>query len=190
LKPAQKVLIHAGAGGVGTFAIQLAKHLGATVTTAASARKFDLVRSLGADVIVDYKTTPFDDVERDQDMVFDTQGGDTLLRSFACVKPGGVVVTVGGVPDAKFARAWGLSLPIQWALAFMTRKITRLAKQRPARFEYWFMKASGEQLAAIAKLVENGVVKPVVDKKYPLDAAPEALAFESGRAAGKVVVEA
>jgi len=101
------------------------------------------------------------------------------------------VLTVGGVPDAKFARAWGLSLPIQWALAFMTRKITRLAKQRPARFEYWFMKASGEQLAAIAKLVENGVIKPVVDKKYPLDAAPEALAYvESGRAAGKVVVEA
>ena len=191
LKPAQKVLIHAGAGGVGTFAIQLAKHLGATVTTTASARNHDLVRSLGADVIVDYKTTRFDDVVRDQDMVFDTQGGDTLLRSFTCVKPGGVVVTVGGVPDAKFARAWGLSLPIQWALAFMTRKITRLAKQRPARFEYWFMKASGEQLAAIAKLVENGVIKPVVDKKYPLDAAPEALAYvESGRAAGKVVVEA
>ena len=149
------------------------------------------MRSLGADVIVDYKTTRFEDVVRDQDLVFDTQGGDTLLRSFACVKPGGVVVTVGGVPDAKFARAWGLSLPIQWALAFMTRKITRLAKQRPARFEYWFMKASGEQLAAIATLVENGVIKPVVDRKYPLDAAPEALAYvESGRAAGKVVVEA
>lgn len=95
------------------------------------------------DVIVDYRTTPFHDVVRDQDMVFDTQGGDTLLRSFTCVKPGGVVVTVGGVPDAKFARAWGLSLPIQWALPLMTRKITRLAKQRPARFEYWFMKASG-----------------------------------------------
>jgi len=88
LKPAQKVLIHAGAGGVGTFAIQLAKHLGATVTTTASARNHDLVRSLGADVIVDYKTTPFDDVVRDQDMVFDTQGGDTLLRSFTCVKAG------------------------------------------------------------------------------------------------------
>jgi alcohol dehydrogenase len=185
------VLIHAGAGGVGTFAIQLAKHLGATVTTTASARNHDLVRSLGADVIVDYKTTPFDEVVRDQDMVFDTQGGDTLLRSFTCVKPGGVVITVGGVPDAKFARAWGLSLPIQWALAFMTRKITRLAKQRPARFEYWFMKASGEQLAAITRLVENGVIKSVVDRKYPLDAVPEALAYvESGRAAGKVVVEA
>jgi NADPH:quinone reductase-like Zn-dependent oxidoreductase len=189
LQPAQKVLIHAGAGGVGTFAIQLAKHLGATVTTTASARNHALVRSLGADVIVDYKTIRFDDVVRDQDMVFDTQGGDTLLRSFTCVKAGGVVVTVGGVPDAKFARAWGLSLPMQWALAFMTRKITRRARQRPARFEYWFMKTSGEQLAAIAQLVENGVIRAVVDKTYPLDAAPEALAYvESGRAAGKVVV--
>src|SRR5687767_3611701 len=158
-----RLLIHAGAGGVGTFAIQLANHLGATVTTTASARNHDLVRSLGADVIVDYKTTPFDDVVRDQDMVFDTQGGETLLRSFTCVKPGGVVVSVGGVPDARFARAWGLSLPMQWALAFMTRKITRLARQRPARFEYLFMKASGEQLAAIAGLVENGTIKPVVD---------------------------
>jgi alcohol dehydrogenase len=191
LKPGQKVLIHAGAGGVGTFAIQLAKHLGATVTTTASARHHDLLRSLGADVIVDYKTTRFDDVVRDQDMVFDTQGGDTLLRSFTCVKPGGVVVTVGGVPDAKFARAWGLSLPVQWALGFMTRKITRLARQRPARFEYWFMKTSGQQLAAIATLVENGVIKPVVDRKYPLDAAPEALAYvESGHATGKVIIEA
>ena len=190
VKAGQKVLIVAGAGGVGTFAIQLAKHLGAIVTTTASARNHELVRSLGADVIVDYKTTVFDDVVRDQDVVFDTQGGETLLRAFACVKPGGVVITIGGVPDAKFARAWGLSRPIQWALAFMTRKITRLAKQRPARFEYWFMKASGEQLAEIAKLVEAGVIRPVVDKKYPLRAAAEALAYvESGHAAGKVVIE-
>src|SRR5262249_42475182 len=141
-----KVLIHAGSGGVGSFAIQLAKHLGATVTTTASARNHELVRSLGADVIIDYKTTRFDEVVRDQDVVFDTQGGETLLRSFACVKPGGTVITIGGVPDAKFARAWGLSLPIQWALAFMTRKITRLARERPARFEFWVMNASGEQL--------------------------------------------
>ena len=190
LKPAQKVLIHAGSGGVGTFAIQLAKHLGAHVTTTASARNHELVRSLGADVVVDYKTTRFEEVVHDQDIVFDTQGGDTLLRSFQSVKPGGVVVTIGGVPDAKFARAWGLNRALQFALAFMTRKITRLAKKRPARFEYWFMRADGAQLAEIAGLVESGVLKPVVDKKYPLEAAPEALAYvESGRAVGKVVIE-
>jgi alcohol dehydrogenase len=190
LKAGQKVLIHAGSGGVGTFAIQLAKHLGATVTTTASAKNHELVRSLGADVVIDYKTTRFEDAARDQDVVFDTQGGETLLRSFSCVKKGGVVVTVGGVPDAKFARAWGLSLPIQWALGFMTRKITRLAREKEARFEYLFMKASGRQLAEIAQLVENRVLKAVIDKRYPMSAVKDALAYvESGRAVGKVVLE-
>ena len=190
LQAGGKVLIHAGSGGVGTFAIQLARHLGATVTTTASAKNHPLVRSLGADVIIDYKTTRFDEVVRDQDVVFDTQGGETLLRSFVCVKPGGAVITIGGVPDAKFARAWGLSLPMQWALAFMTRKITRLARQRPARFEYWFMKASGEQLAEIAKLVEGDIIKPILNMHFPLKQTAEALAYvESGRAVGKVVVE-
>jgi alcohol dehydrogenase len=186
----QKVLIHAGSGGVGTFAIQLAKHLGATVATTASARNHELVRSLGADVAIDYKTTRFEDVVKDYDLVFDTQAGDTLLRSFACVKRGGVVVTIGGVPDAKFARAWGLSLPIVWALGFMTRKIIARARQTGVRFEYLFMKASGEQLEKITALVEAGTLKPVLDKRFPFDAAKDALAYvESGRAVGKVVIE-
>jgi alcohol dehydrogenase len=102
-------LIHAGSGGVGTFAIQLAKHLGAEVATTASARNHALVRSLGADLAIDYKTTRFEDVARDQDVVLDSQAGETLLRSFEAVKPGGVVVTIGGRPDGKFARAWGLA---------------------------------------------------------------------------------
>ncbi len=186
----QKVLIHAGSGGVGTFAIQLAKHLGATVTTTASAKNHDLVRSLGADVAIDYKTTRFEDVARDQDVVFDTQGGETLLRSFESVKPGGVVVTVGGVPDGKFARAWGVSLPIVWALAFMTRKITAAAKRKGVRFEYLFMRASGEQLTEIGKLVDQGVVKPILDRRFPFDATRDALAYvESGKTVGKVVVD-
>jgi hypothetical protein len=104
LRAGQKVLIHAGSGGVGTFAIQLAKHLGAEVATTASAKNHALVRSLGADVAIDYKTTRFEEVAREQDVVFDTQAGETVLRSFAAVKAGGVVVTVGGRPDAKFAR--------------------------------------------------------------------------------------
>lgn len=112
LQAGQNVLIHAGSGGVGTFAIQLARHIGARVSTTASARNHALVKSLGADVAIDYKTTRFEEVARDQDVVFDTQAGDTLLASFEAVKPGGVVVTVGGRPDAKFARAWGLGLPL------------------------------------------------------------------------------
>jgi alcohol dehydrogenase len=186
----QAVLIHAGSGGVGTFAIQLARHLGATVATTASAKNHELVRSLGADLAIDYKTTRFEEVVHDQDVVFDTQGGETLLRSFQSVKRGGVVVTVGGVPDGKFARAWGVSLPIIWALTFMTRKITAAAKQSGARFEYLFMRPSGDQLAEISKLVDQRALKPVLDRRFPFDATREAVAYvETGKAVGKVIVD-
>lgn len=189
LQAGQKVLIHAGSGGVGTFAIQLARHLGAQVATTASAKNHALVKSLGADVAIDYKTTRFEEVARDQDVVFDTQGGETLLRSFEAVKSGGVVVTVGGRPDGKFARAWGLSLPLVWVLGFLHRKVDRLARQKGARFEYCFMQASGEQLQKIAALVDDGVIKPILDKKFSFDAAADAISYvESGRAVGKVVI--
>jgi alcohol dehydrogenase len=189
LRAGQQVLIHAGSGGVGTFAIQLAKHLGAHVTTTASARNHALVKSLGADEAIDYKTTRFEEVVKDQDVVFDTQGGDTLLRSFDAVKRGGVVLTVGGRPDAKFARAWGLSLPLVWLLGFLNRKVDRRAREKHARFEYLFMHASGEQLEKVGALVEQGVIKPVLDRTFPLEAAADAVAHvESGKAVGKVVL--
>jgi len=189
VRAGQKVLIHAGSGGVGTFAIQLGKHLGAEVVTTAGAKNHALVKSLGADVAIDYRTTRFETVAKDQDVVFDTQGGETLLRSFDAVKPGGMVVTVGGRPDAKFARAWGLSLPLVWILGFLNRKVDRLAKQKRARFEYLFMHASGEQLAKIGALVDQGVIRPIVDKTFSLPAAADAVSYvESGRAVGKVVI--
>jgi alcohol dehydrogenase len=189
LRVGQKVLIHAGSGGVGTFAIQLAKHLGAQVTTTASTKNHALVKSLGADIAIDYKTTRFEEVVRDQDVVFDTQGGETLLRSFEAVKPGGVVVTVGGRPDAKFARAWGLSLPLVWILGFLNRKVDRQAKQKGVRFEYLFMHASGEQLEKISALVDQGAIKPVLDRTFPLGEAADAISYvESGKAVGKVVI--
>jgi NADPH:quinone reductase-like Zn-dependent oxidoreductase len=148
-----------------------------------------LVKSLGADVAIDYKTTRFEEVANDQDVVLDTQAGDTLLRSFDAVKPGGVVVTVGGRPDGKFARAWGLSLPLVWILGFLNRKVDRLAREKSVRFEYLFMHASGEQLERIGALVDQGVIKPVLDKTFPLEAATEAVSYvESGRAVGKVVI--
>jgi len=190
LERGKKVLIHAGSGGVGTFALQLARHTGATVYTTASARNHELVTRLGADVAIDYRQQRFEDIARDCDVVFDTQGGDTLLRSFSCVRPGGVVISVGGVPDAKFARAWGLNPLLVLALRFMTRKVTAAAKRREARFEYLFMRASGEQLTQIAALVEQGAIKPVIDRTYPLAQAKDALAYsESGHATGKVVLE-
>lgn len=189
LQPGQKVLIHAGSGGVGTFAIQLAKHLGAQIATTAGAKNHALVKSLGADVAIDYKTTRFEEVVREQDVVFDTQGGETLLRSFDSVRSGGVVVTVGGTPDAKLARAWGLSLPLVWIFGFLSRKVVRLARKRGARFEYLFMRSSGEQLERIAALVDQRVIEPVLDETFPLDAAAQAISYvESGRTVGKVVV--
>ena len=189
LQEGQKVLIHAGSGGVGSFAIQLAKYLGAQVATTASAKNHPLVKSLGADVAIDYKATPFEGVAKDQDVVLDTQAGETLLRSFEAVKPGGVVVTIGGRPDGKFARAWGLSLPLVWTLGFLNRKVDRRAREKRVRFEYLFMRASGEQLAKIGELVDQGVIKPILDKTFPLEAAAEAISYvESGRAVGKVVI--
>jgi alcohol dehydrogenase len=189
LRAGQKVLIHAGSGGVGTFAIQLASHLGARVVTTTGARSHALVKSLGADVAIDYRTSRFEAVVKDQDVVLDTQGGDTLLRSFEVVKPGGIVVTIGGLPDGKFARAWGLSLPLVWILGFLNRKVDRLARQKHVRFEYLFMRASGEQLERIGELVDRGVIKPVLDRVFPLEAAAEAMSYvESGRAVGKVVI--
>src|SRR5881394_2388492 len=162
LQAGQKVLIHAGSGGVGTFAIQLAKHLGAQVTTTASAKNHALMKSLGADVAIDYKTTRFEEVVRDRDVVFDTQAGETLLRSFDAVRSGGVVVTVGGRPDAKFARAWGLSLPLVWILGFLNSKVDGLAKAKGVRYEYLFMHASGEQLEQIGALVDQGAIRPIL----------------------------
>lgn len=189
VKPGQKVFIQAGSGGVGTFAIQLARHLGAIVATTASAKNHDLVKKLGATEVIDYKTQRFDDVLEPFDVIFDTQGGDTLERSFKVIKRGGTIVTVGGKPDAKFAKAWGLNPFITFALGIMTRKVTRLAREHEARFEYLFMRPDGKQLAEIAALLESREIIPVVDRTLPFAETKEALAYvESGRAVGKVVV--
>jgi NADPH:quinone reductase-like Zn-dependent oxidoreductase len=189
LAAGQKVLIHAGSGGVGTFAIQLAKQLGAFVATTASARNAELVKRLGADQVIDYKATRFESAIHDCDVVFDTQGGETLERSFSVVRRGGVVVTVGGRPDGKFARAWGLNPLLVALLSLLARRVTRLARAHEARFEYLFMRASGEQLEKIGALLESGAIKPVIDRTFALADTRDALAYvESGRAVGKVVV--
>ncbi|HEX9811467.1 MAG TPA: NADP-dependent oxidoreductase [Burkholderiales bacterium] len=189
LERGQKVLIHAGAGGIGTFAIQLAHHLGAVVTTTASARNAELVKQLGADVVIDYKTQRFEDVCREQDVVFDTIGGETRHRSFAAMRRGGVMVSIAGMPDAKWGRDFGMNPIMVLALGFLSRKTTRLARKHGVRFEFLFMRADGQQLGEIAKLVERGIIRPVVGKVFPLDRIREALAYsESGRATGKIVI--
>ena len=189
LRANQRVLIQAGSGGVGSVAIQLARHLGATVFTTVGQRNVELVKRLGADVPIDYRSARFEDVATDCDVVLDSAGGDTLVRCFECVRAGGVVVSIGGTPSAAFARSWGLNPIIVLALSVMARKATAAARRHHARYEYLFMRADGEQLQEITRLVEAGVIKPLVDKIFPLEQVREALAYsESGRATGKVVI--
>ena len=185
----QRVLIHAGSGGVGSVAIQLARHLGATVFTTVGQRNMDLVKRLGADVPIDYRGARFEDVAKDCDVVLDSAGGDTLVKSFECVKPGGVVVSIGNTPTAAFARSWGLNPIIVLAISVMSRKANAAARRHKARYEYLFSRADGAQLSEITRLVERGAIKPLVDKVFPLEQVRDALAYsESGRATGKVVI--
>ncbi|MEY4729707.1 MAG: hypothetical protein RL020_865 [Pseudomonadota bacterium] len=189
LQRGQKVLIHAGSGGVGTLAIQLAKHLGAFVATTCSARNAALVKSLGADVVIDYQTQQFDALLADYDLVFDTLGGETQHRSFSVLKRGGTLVTIAGIPTAEVGREWGANFIIRAVMALKNRTSSKLAQQRGVNFKYLFMHPSGEQLRGIAQLIEAGKIKPVIDKHFDLDHIRDALRYsESGRAVGKVII--
>lgn len=189
LQAGQKVLIHAGSGGVGTYAIQLAKHLGATVATTTGTSNVEWVRDLGADVVIDYRTQDFETVVDDYDVVLDSQGGDTLAKSLRVLKPGGIAIGIAGPPDPDFARRQGLRFPLRLVMALLSFKTRRAARRKGAQYSFLFMRASGAQLDEIAKLVDAGVLRPVVDRTYRFDKAPEALAHvEAGRSKGKVVV--
>lgn len=184
-----KVLIHAGAGGVGTFALQLAKHLGAYVVVTASQGKHELVRSLGADDAIDYRNQDFAQVLCGYDMVFDTLGGDALMRSFGVLREGGIVVSVAGPPDLELTRDWPMPMYLRLAIRAISWRVRRVASKHKCRYRFMLMRPSGEQLAEIAKLIDAGVIRPVVDKVYPFDGVRSAIAYvESGRATGKVVV--
>src|SRR5215203_6491458 len=188
LQPGQKVLIHAGSGGVGTYAIQLAKHLGATVATTTGTSNVEWVRDLGADVVIDYRKQDFETVVNDYDIVLDSQGGDTLARALRVLKPGGIAIGIAGPPDPDFARKQGLRLPLRLAMALLSFKTRRAARRQGVRYSFLFMRASGAQLGEITKLIDSGVVRPIVDRTYPFDQAPQALAHaEGGRSKGKVV---
>jgi alcohol dehydrogenase len=182
----QRVLIHAGAGGVGSLAIQIAKILGLHVVTTTSTRNVDFVRSLGADEIIDY--TRSEPLPGNLDAVFDTLGGDSELASIAAVKRGGVVVGVGGLPDGAFARAWlpGFARPAIW---LMTAKRRRAAARAGVRFVYLFMRPDGGELAELARWIDAGTLRPILHRTYPLAEIHEAFAeLERGRARGKIVV--
>ena len=190
LRPGQKVLIHAGAGGVGTFAIQLAKHLGASVTTTASATKTDVVKSLGADVVIDYRKQAFETILHDYDVVLDTVGGETLDKSLRVLKPGGKLISVTGPPDPALAKEFGVNPVIRLAIAALSYRIRRRARRRQVTYSYLFMKASGDQLRELTALIDAGIIRPVVDSVFDFGQTREALAhLEQGRTkAGKVVI--
>lgn len=189
LKKGQKAFIQAGSGGVGTIAIQLAKHLGLHVATTTSSKNANMVKSLGADVVIDYKTVDFEDVLKDYDFVLNSQDTGTLKKSINILKEGGQVVSISGPPTAEFARQAGLSWFFKFVLSLISLGVRRKARKSNVRYSFLFMQASGPQLEQITKLVESGVIKPVVDKVYPFEETDQALAYvESGRAKGKVVV--
>ena len=189
LKKGQKVFIQAGSGGVGTFAIQLAKHLGATVATTTSTANLALVKSLGADVAIDYKTQDFEDVLRDYDVVLNSQDGKTLEKSLRVLKSGGKLISISGPPDPEFGKQIAAPGFVKLVMRLLSSGIRRKARGRGVGYSFLFMKASGSQLREITRLVEAGVIRPVIDRIFPFESTNEALAYvESGRAKGKVVV--
>jgi NADPH:quinone reductase-like Zn-dependent oxidoreductase len=189
VKPGQKVFVQAGSGGVGTIAIQLAKHLGATVATTTSAKNAELVRSLGADVVIDYKAQDFEKVLSGYDLVLNSQDTKTLEKSLRVLKSGGQLISISGPPDPAFAEEFGLNPFLKIVMRLLSRGVRKKAKALALRYSFLFMRAQGQQLSEITSLIESGVIRPVVDKVFPFEKTGDALAYvETGRVKGKVVI--
>lgn len=185
----QKVLIHAGAGGVGSIAIQLAKHLGATVATTAGGSNAGFVRSLGADTVIDYRTEDFERLLSGYDLVLDSLGGENLEKSLRILKRGGKAIGISGPPDPAFAREVGLNPLLRLAIAGLSSRIRRQAKKLGVSYQFLFMRASGDQLRKITALVDDGVLRPVVGKVFDFAQTPQALqSVAKGGIRGKAVV--
>jgi alcohol dehydrogenase len=186
----QRIFISGGAGGVGTFALQLAKWLGAEVATTASPRGAALVRRLGAEVVVDYTRERFEEVLHDYDGALDLVGGETLMKTFRVVKRGVKVVSVAGMPDPSTAKdldGGALLAAMFWVASF---RIRRAARRHGVSYRYLFMHASGAELSELAELIEQGKVRVVIDRVFAFEHIAEAMAYlEQGHAKGKVVVE-
>ncbi len=191
LKKDQKVFIQAGSGGVGTFAIQLAKHIGAFVATTTSSANIDLVKSLGADVVIDYKSDDFETILKDYDVVLHSNRDKKILeKSLRILKPGGQLISLTGPPTFEFAKQLGLAWYLKLITKLLSKGIKKYAKKRDVHFTFLFMRADGNQLSQITKLIESGVIKPVIDKVFPFEQTNEALEYvETGRAKGKVVIK-
>lgn len=190
LKKGQKVFIQAGSGGVGTFAIQLAKHLGVTVATTTSAGNIGLVTSLGADIVIDYRKDDFETVLHDYDVVVNSLDDATLMKSLRVLKPGGKLISISGPPDPGFAREIGKPWILRPVMRVLSHRIRKAAKRRRISYSFLFMRASGDQLREITSLIDSGIIRPVMDRVFPFESTNEALAYvEKGRAKGKVVIK-
>jgi len=190
LKPGQKVLVHAGAGGLGSTVIQLAKHLGAHVATTTSGATEGLVRDLGADEVIDYTKQDFSQILSGYDLVLDSLGGENLMKSLTVLKPGGLAIGVAGPPDSGFAKQLGAPKPFQFVMSFLSRKVRKAAKKVGVRYSFFFMRANGSQLGKLAALYDAGDLRPVLDSTFAFERTLDALTYvESGKVrAGKVVV--
>lgn len=189
LKQGQKIFIQAGSGGVGTIAIQLAKHLGATVASTTSNANVELVKRLGANVVIDYRKEDFESLLRDYDVVLNSQDSKTLEKSLRVLKDGGKLISISGPPDPAFGEEIRSPWFVKLIMRFLSFKIRREARRRNVCFSFLFMKANGRQLREITRLIESGAIRPVVDRVFSFESTNEALAYvEGGRAKGKVVV--
>lgn len=191
VKKGQKVFVQAGSGGVGTFAIQLAKHLGAYVATTTSAKNIDLVKGLGADLVIDYKTQEFSNLLKDYDVVLHSNREKIVLeQSLGILKKGGQLISLVGPPTPEFAQEIGLPWYLKLVTKFLSSSARKKAKKLNVSFKFLFMRAEGNQLGEITKLIEAGIIKPVIDKVFPFEQTNEALSYvETGRSKGKVVVK-
>lgn len=185
----QKVFIQAGSGGVGTFAIQLAKWAGATVATTASQKSFELVKSLGADIVIDYKKEDFEKIIHDYDVVLHSQDQKTLQKSLRILKPGGKLISISGPPTPDFATEIGAPSFVKVAMKALSLRARKQARKLGVNYSFLFMRASGKQLSKLTSLIESGKIKPVIDRVFSLEQANEAMDYvASGRAKGKVVI--
>ena len=189
VKAGQKVFIHAGAGGVGTVAIQLAKYLGAFVATTASTANVDFVKSLGADLVIDYKKQNFTDVLKDYDVVLNSLDKKTLLNSLKVMQKGGRLISISGPPTPAYAKKAGLNVFLQLAMYFLSRGVRCASCRKKVDYQFLFMQANGKQLAQIAQLIELGHIKPYTQSVYPFEEINQAFdELEQGHTRGKIVV--
>jgi NADPH:quinone reductase-like Zn-dependent oxidoreductase len=190
LQAGQKVFIQAGSGGVGSLAIQLSKQIGATVATTTSSANAALVKRLGADTVIDYQNQDFEKVLHNYDVVLHSQDAAALEKSLRVLKPGGMLISLSGPPDPAFARGLGAPWLVRLIVRVLSAGVRKKAERRSVKYSFLFMRANGQQLREISRLVEAGAIRPLIDRSFAFESANEALAYvETGRSKGKVVLK-